>query len=63
MEENLFVNLEHSPVSMQLHGFLPENKKTKNQKESDTLMDWYLRSKSCQFFIQKLPVLHYADST
>ena len=39
MEENLFVNLEYSPVSMQLDGFLPETvsqkkptKKPKNKK-------------------------------
>ena len=31
-------------------------------KESDTWIDWYLRSRSCQFFIQKFHVLHYADS-
>ena len=34
----------------------------KEQNESDTWMDSYLRSWSCQFFIQKFHVLHYADS-
>ena len=57
---------------MRLHGFLSEKmsqknqkNKTKNQKkqkDSDTWMDWYLKSRSCQFFIQKFHVLRYADS-
>ena len=38
-------------------------KKKKKDKKNDTWMDWYLRSRSCQFLIQKFHVLHYGDPT
>ena len=64
IEENLFVNVEQSPVKHAASRFsVRKNVTKKRQKESDTWMDWYLRSRSCQFFIQKFHVLHYADST
>ena len=44
---------------MQLHGFLSDKKKEKqNKRKSDTWMDWYLRARSCQFFIQKFHVYY-----
>ena len=64
MEENLFVYVECSSVKHAASRFsVRKNVTKKRQKESDTWMDWYLRSRSCQFFIQKFHVLHYADST
>ena len=66
MEENLFVYVECSSVKHVASRFSVRKnvtKKKKRKKESDTWMDWYLRSRSCQFFIQKFHVLHYADST
>ena len=69
MEENLFVYVECSTVKHAASRFSvkkikeQEWKKKKEKKESDTWMNWYLRSRSCQFFIQKFHVLHYTDST
>ena len=72
MEENVFIYVECSvkhaalrfSVRKMSHTKKEKNKcKKKEKKESDTWMDWYLRSRSCQFFIQKFHVLHYADST
>ena len=63
MEENLFVNV----VSCKACSFTvfcqKKCHKKKKDKESDTWMDLYLRSRSCQFFIQKFHVLDYTDST
>ena len=61
MEENLFVYVEYSSVKHATSLF-SARKKCDKRKESDTWMDWYLRSRSCQFFIQNFHVLHYADS-
>ena len=68
IEENLFVYVECSSVKHVASRFsvrknVTKKEKKKRKKESDTWMDWYLRSRFCQFFIQKFHVLHYADST
>ena len=71
MEENLFVHVECSSVKHVASKFSVRKNITKKKrkekkerkKESDTWMDRYLRSRSCQFFIHKFHVLHYADST
>ena len=64
MEENLFVSVEQFPVKHAAPRFsVRKNVAKKRQKESSTWMDRYLRSGSCQFFIQKFYVLHCADST
>ena len=68
MEENLFVYVECSSVKHVASKFfvrknITKKKEKKRKKESDTWMDRYLRSRSCQFFIQKFHILHYADST
>ena len=62
MEENLFVYVECSSVKHVASKFsvrknVTKKKEKKRKKESDTR---YLRSRSCQFFIQKL---HYVDFT
>ena len=73
MKENLFVYVECSSVKhvvskISVRKNVTKKKKRKERKkerkkENDTWMDRYLRSRSCQFFIQKFRVLHYADST
>ena len=52
MEGNLFVIVEYSPVMHAASRFsVKKNVTRKKRKEkSDTWMDWYLRSRSCQFF-------------
>ena len=69
MGENLFIYVEQSRVKHLASLFSAKKKNDqkmkegKEKKESDTWMDWYLRSRSCQIFIQKLYVLDYADYT
>ena len=63
MEENVFVNVEYSLVKHAASRFSVRKNVTKKDRKSDTWMDWYLRPISCQSFIQKFHVLHYADST
>ena len=55
MKENLWVYVECSSVKYAASRFSVRKKchKKKEKKVSDTWMDWYLRSRSRQFFIQK----------
>ena len=74
MDGNLFVYVEWFPVVhvASLHGYLPEKmsqkkalkkrkKERKGARKSDTWMERYLTSRSCQFLIQKFHALQYAD--
>ena len=52
MEENLFVNVEYSPVKHAASWFSVSKNVThtqKRQKDSGIWMDWHLRSRSWQF--------------
>ena len=70
-KRKLTKNIRPKKKGMQLHGFLSEKMSQKKEKEekkkkkrkSDNWMDWYLRSRCCQFFIQKLHSLHCVNST
>ena len=62
IEENLFTYVECSSVKHATSRFSVrknvKKKEKENKRKSDTWMDRYLRSRSCQFFIQKFHVLH-----
>ena len=60
MEESLLAYIEWSRAS---RFSVRKNVTKKRKKESGTQMDWCLRSRSCQFSIQKFHLLQYADST
>ena len=61
MEENLFAYVEQSAVkhaASQIYVKKVSQKKERKERKSDTWTDRHLRSRFCQFFIQKFHVLH-----
>ena len=63
MEENLFVNVEYSPVKHATSRFSVRKNVAKKKKRVTTGRTDISGPGPCQFFIQRFDALHYADST